>query len=145
MLREGQHTDGSLSKARDVLYNTQKHTLLYIVSCTYNMEGNIYQKKKNMYVYIMSKQTFKILHTHHTLTHTRMQHYESAAWRGQCIHTEGQAEKDRWWWCTSGFKSQGTPRWSPGCCTLSRKTSWSKTVGQRLRERVWQVGKHFFF
>ncbi len=142
----GTHRWG-LSKARNVWYNPHKHTHTHTHSSAHSTvscqcRSTFTRMHKSMYGDITSKQMsvcvcvyvcvfVKARHTHtHTHTNTRAAlwvHEESAAWRGQCIHTEGQAEKDRWW-CTSDFNSQGTPRCSPGCSTLSRKTNWPKTT-----------------
>lgn len=113
-----------LSKTRDELYNTQAPTTCVMhVRCQSTWEG-IASKNMNP---DKSKQTSKMfVKAKHTRSALRI-YEESAAGSSQCIHTEGQAETDRWW-CTSDSNSQGTSRFSPGCCTLSRNTNCPKTT-----------------
>ena len=106
-----------------VLYNTPNCTLYCVV------QGGNKRVHKNMHIDIMSEQTSQMFDWADTRRHTHQHMCSTAAWRGQFIHTEGQAEKDRWWWgwwCTSGFNSQGTPQVLPWVLPTQATTSWCR-------------------
>lgn len=117
-----------LSKARDVLYNKHTHAL--------SLKHTLCHVRRSVQkACVLTSRASKCPNT--STRAALWVHDESAAWSSQCIQTEGQAEKDRWW-CTSDFNSQGTPRFSPGCCTLSHKAKWPKTTEGGLK---WKFGK----
>lgn len=115
-----------LTKARDMLYNTHdKRTL----GCAAHLQCRGPQNRllKSTYYDIVCKQMSKMIVNTGAHIHRQQRVQEDrSAWRVHCIHSEGQAGKDRW--CTSDCKGQETLRCSPECCYLSRKTNWPRTT-----------------